>query len=364
MEIAVTGMKNVADLKTISFGNFGDAAERLRQLGTRDDAVENVVARSEAAESAEGVFTAFPEEFALASVACDANFARVIREAHFVDGGGLCGDRFGYTFELNEQDGGAVTRESGVDVVFDGVESPAIDHFAGGGSNGAGGNFSDGARGVVEIVEDGEQSFYGFGLAGKFYRDFGDEGERTFAADEQAAKIVTRGIAVRVADAHDFAVGEDELERDNVIDGHAVGERVRTASVFGDIAADGARFLAGRIGSVIEAGVFDSASDIEIDDAGLNGGALIFEVDGDNFVHARKCEHDAAGARKRAAGEAGAGAPSYDGKIVTGGQFDELGNFGSGFGEYDQIGAAFVDGAVVFVKEQIFGAGKDASGGG
>jgi len=364
MEVAVTGMKNVADLKTVGFGNFGDAAESLRELGARDHAVENVIAGSEASEGAEGVFAALPEKFALASVACDAHFARVMREAHFVDGGGLRGDGFGETFELDEQNSGAVARESSVHVVFNGVESPAIDHFAGGGSDGAGGDFGDGARGVVEIVENGEQSFYGFGLARKFHGDFGDEGQRALGTDEQAAKIVTGRIAVSAADAYDFSIGEDEFERDNVIGGDAVRKRVRAASVFGNVAADGAGFLAGRIRSVIEAVVFDGASDIEIDDAGLHGGALIFEVDSENFVHVRKCEHDAAGTSERAAGKAGAGAASHDGKIVASGEFDEFGNFGCGFGKDDQIGAAFVDGAVVFVEEQIFGAREDAGGGG
>ena len=62
-----------------------------------------------------------------------------------------------------------------------------------------------------------------------------------------------------------------------MIGGDAVGEGVRAAGVFGDVAADGAGFLAGGIGREVEAVVLDGAREVEIDDAGLDDGALIFD---------------------------------------------------------------------------------------
>jgi hypothetical protein len=38
---------------------------------------------------------------------------------------------------------------------------------------------------------------------------------------------------------------------------------------------------------------------------------------------------------------------------------DDFGNFGGGGRENDEIGAAFFDGAVVFVEDEVFGAGED-----
>jgi hypothetical protein len=363
VEIAVAGMKDVADLESVGFSDFRNAAKGLRELGAWDDAVENVIAGSEPAKRAESVFATLPEELPLAGVACDANFAGAMSEADFVDGRGLRGNGFGEAFEFDEEDCGAIPGESGVDVVFNRAKSPAINHFAGRRGNGAGGDVGDGLRGVVNVVKDGEQGFHGLGLAGKFYGDFGDKGEGAFGADKQAAEIVTGSVAMAAADADDFSARENEFEGDDVIGGDAAGESVRATGVFGDVAADGAGFLAGGIGGEIEAGVFDGASDIEIDDAGLDDGAPIIEIEGEDFVHAPESEHDSTRAGQRAAGEAGARAATDDGKIVKGGEFDDFGDFAGGFRKNDEAGAAFLDRAVVFVEKEIFGAREDAGGG-
>src|SRR6266702_7631162 len=128
MEIAVAGVKNIADLKAVLLADLLDAAQRLRKFRTRNNAIENVIARRKPAERAEGVFAAFPEEFAFARVAGDTNFASAMRIANFSDGGGLRDHSFIETFPLDEKDGGAVHGESGVDVVFDGAKGPAIEH--------------------------------------------------------------------------------------------------------------------------------------------------------------------------------------------------------------------------------------------
>src|SRR4029077_3163726 len=77
VEVAVAGMKNVADLKTELCADLLDAAKGLRQFRTRDDAVENVIAGSETAKRTESILAAFPEELALGIVAGDADFASV-----------------------------------------------------------------------------------------------------------------------------------------------------------------------------------------------------------------------------------------------------------------------------------------------
>src|SRR6266705_2870852 len=134
VQVAVAGVKNIADLKAVLLADLLDAAQRLRKFRTRNNAVENVIAGGKAAERAEGVFAAFPEEFAFGRVAGDTNFAGAMRVANFSDGGGLRCDGFIETFHLDEKDGGAVHGESGVDVVFDGAKGPPIKHFTSSGS--------------------------------------------------------------------------------------------------------------------------------------------------------------------------------------------------------------------------------------
>src|SRR3989442_597860 len=180
VQVAVAGVKNIADLKAVLLADLLDAAQRLRKFRTRNNAVENIIAGSKAAKRAESVFAAFPEEFAFGRVAGDTNFTGAMRVANFSDGGGLRDHAFTDAFHLDEKDGGAVHGESGVDVVFDGAKGPAIEHFAGSGSDGAGGDVNDGVRRVIDGIEDGKKRFHGFGLARELHGDFRDESECAF----------------------------------------------------------------------------------------------------------------------------------------------------------------------------------------
>ena len=279
--------------------------------------------------------------------------------ADFVDRGGLGGDGFEHAFNFEEKNGAGIHREAGVDVVLDDAERPAVEHLAGGGSDAARGDVGDGFGGVVHGFENGEQCFDGFGFARELDSDFGDESERTFGADEEACEIVGAGVALFAADSDDFSTGENEFEGGDVIGGDAVGQRVRAAGVFCDVATDGGRLLAGGIGSEVETGVFDGARDVEIYYAGLNDGALIVEIEFEDAIHAREDEHESAGAGERAARKAGASASAEDGDVVLVREADDFGDFSGSGREGDEIGAAFFDGAVVFVEDEVFGAGEN-----
>ena len=74
--------------------------------------------------------------------------------------------------------------------------------------------------------------------------DLGDDAERAFAADDGADEIGPRVPSRRRSDAHDLAVGQHHLEREHVIRRRAVLQRMRTARVLGDVAADRAGVLA------------------------------------------------------------------------------------------------------------------------
>lgn len=154
--------------------------------------------------------------------------------------------------------------------------------------------------------------------------------------------------------ANDLAVGEDELERRDVIGGYAVSEGVWASGVFGDVTPDGAGFLAGRIGSKVQAGVLDGTSQVEIDDSGLYDGALIFEVEFEDTVHAGEGQHEAATASECAAREARSSAAADDRNAVLRGEFNDSGNLICGGGKHDGVGPAFFDRAIVFVKQHVF----------
>src|SRR5207247_9407886 len=78
--------------------------------------------------------------------------------------------------------------------------------------------------------------------------DLGGHAERALGADEDTGQVVAEALARLAAEPHDLAVRHDDLEPQDVIRGHAVLERVRAAGVVGDVAADRAGLLTGRVG--------------------------------------------------------------------------------------------------------------------
>ena len=108
-----------------------------------------------------------------------------------------------------------------------------------------------------------------FGLAHQAHGDRRDQRHGAFRAGQQAGEIVARQIGLLAAGLDDGAIGQHHFESQHVIGGDAVGQRVRAAGVFGDVAADGAGALAGGIGRVEVAVAFHRRGDIEIDHAGL-----------------------------------------------------------------------------------------------
>ena len=99
----------------------------------------------------------------------------------------------------------------------------------------------------------GEQDERCLGRRRQADQRLGDDAEHALGADHGPGQVVA-GVAGRAAAGpDDAAVGQDDLQTENVIRGHAVLEAVRAAGILGDVAADGAGFLARRIGREEEA---------------------------------------------------------------------------------------------------------------
>ena len=75
--------------------------------------------------------------------------------------------------------------------------------------------------------------------------DFGGDGQRPLRADEQLREVVARGdLHELAAGAHDGAVGQHDLEAEDVMSGHAVADGTHAAGVRGDVAPEGRARLA------------------------------------------------------------------------------------------------------------------------
>ena len=102
-----------------------------------------------------------------------------------------------------------------------------------------------------------QQRARALGLLQDAHRDLGDHAEQALGAGHQAEQIVAVGIQMLAAETHHVAVRQDHLEAEDVVGGQAVFQAVHAARVLGDVAADRARDLAGRIGRVVEALMLD-----------------------------------------------------------------------------------------------------------
>ena len=348
-------MKNVSNLKSVALADFVDAPERLRELRARDHAVLHIVARRNPAHRAEGVLAPFPQQLALAIVARHAHLARLVRLAHLAHRCRLRLGRFAQPFQLDQKHGRAVQGETGVDVRLDGAQRPAVEHFARRRSDPARGDVRHGFRGVIHRVIYCQQGFHRFGLAQQLHRDFGHQRQRALRAHQQSGQVVARRVERFSADTHDFAIRQHQLEAQHVICRHAIRQRVRPARVFRHVAADRAGLLARRIGRVVEIGVLDSARQFVIHHAGLHHSALVFEIDGQDAIHPRKHDLDAAAQRQRAAGKPRSCAARHNRHAALMGNSRHCGHITGGSHEHDAFRARLFRRAVIFVEQQVFG---------
>ena len=83
--------------------------------------------------------------------------------------------------------------------------------------------------------------------------DLGGDAAHALAADERAAQVVAVDLAALAAEHDHLAVGQHDLEREDVRRRDAVGQAVRTTGVVGDVAADRAALLAARVRCEVQA---------------------------------------------------------------------------------------------------------------
>ena len=105
----------------------------------------------------------------------------------------------------------------------------------------------------VDRVEDRQQRPARLGVARQVDDRLGDDAEGPLVAHDQPRQVVARVVFGDPAGLDDRAVGHDERRPLDVVDRHAVLERVRAARVGRDVAADRAGPLARRVGCIVKA---------------------------------------------------------------------------------------------------------------
>ena len=80
------------------------------------------------------------------------------------------------------------------------------------------------------------------------------------------------------ADPDNIAVHQHNLGTQHVVGRQAVLQAMHAAGVFRNVAADGTRDLAGRIGRIIESSVHNFLGQGQISDARLGDDAAVFKI--------------------------------------------------------------------------------------
>ena len=187
----------------------------------------------------------------------------------------------------------------------------------------------DPGHGVGHLAERGEGDEHGGGLGRPglhLHGHLGRHGQRPLRADEQLRQVVAgRALHELPAGAQHPAVGQDDLEPEDVVAGHAVADGAHAAGVGPDVAAERGALLAGghRIGQAerqeLRVELFEGH-------ARLDDGDLVLGVDLADAVHPVEGQQDAVGHGHGGAREPGAAAAGDDGHPVFGGQAQHLGD--------------------------------------
>ena len=221
------------------------------------------------------------------------------------------------------------------------AEAGPVHELHGGRGHAAGHDGRHGGHGGPGV---GEKRGHGPHLArmgNELDRQFGDDAEGAFRADEKAGQVVAdHALAGGHAGPDDLTVGQHGGKPQHVVAGDAVLDAGRPAGIGGGVAAERAGGQAGRIGRIEKAHGPGGVAQGLGDDPRFGHGAEVAGVHGQDAVHGGGDQDHPALRGHGPAGKAGAGPARHDGKAVPAGQAQEPADFAGALGVKDGLGPA------------------------
>ena len=256
--------------------------------------------------------------------------------------------------DLDDQHRPGLDGKTEAEGLLDGPDHQVVEHLERGRHDPGGDDSADGLGGLIDRLKNGQKRAPGLGVARQIHDHLGDDAEGAFISDDQAGQVVAGVVFGHTAGLDQEAVGHDEGRPFDVIDRHAVLERVRAARVGGDVAADRAGALARRVRRVVKAGSRERAGQPDVDHAGLDDGVAIANADLEDPLHPRQADHHAAADRERAAGQARACPSGNKRNLVPVAELDDLDDvLGRRRKDDDVRHALFHHVAVAFVDQHL-----------
>src|ERR1700683_1368298 len=74
VQVAIAGVKNIADLESVSAANFADMTQRLREFGARNHTVLHIIGRRKPSNRTKRILSPLPQQFAFFIVSREAYF--------------------------------------------------------------------------------------------------------------------------------------------------------------------------------------------------------------------------------------------------------------------------------------------------
>ena len=202
-------------------------------------------------------------------------------------------------------------------------------------------------RGLVDLVEHREQGADRRRAPHDPHDDLRHDAERPFRAHEETDEVVALRVPHLAAEPDDLAVGQHDLEPEDVVRRDPVFQGVGAARVVGDVPADRAGELARGIGHVVEARRGERLGEVEVHQARLDHRELVRVVDLEDARHAGERDDDAALGREAPAGKPRSGAARDERQPFRVGEPDAGGHFRRAARETDRVGHRAEDGEPV-----------------
>ena len=265
-------------------------------------------------------------------------------------------DLGGRTVQLDQENGGGVLRVAGARALVDRADHQLVEHLERRRDDAGGDDRRDRLRGVLERRERGEDGLHRLGHVKEPDRGRGDDAKGALRADGHAHQIVARALRRLAAETHELSGARHQLEPEDMVRRDPVLQTVRAAGIGRDVAPDRRDHLARGVGREEISAVCDRSGQREVDQAGLDRGAAVREVDLENSVHPVRADHHAADRRHGTPDQSGAGAPWHDGHALAAAEVDDRDDFIRSRRQRDGVGRTLVEGMhVALVDEPTLG---------
>ena len=328
VHVAVACMAERADRDVVILRRLLDDGEEGRNLASWNGSILDERRRAQLRKARKCHAASRPELFLVLRVAGKRDLARVVFLQDLQDLLRLVLDDHGMTVDLDEEDRVGVRRQADVHEVFDRADRRVVENLERRRDDLRGDDARDGASRILDRIEDRDHALCLLRRGNELQERLRDDAERAFRTREELRHVVARNVLdVLAARMQHIAVREDDFETLHIVLRDAVFQSTQAARVLCDRAAEARRLDRARIGRVDEAELCDMVVDVLHDDARLDLGDEVFEIDVDDLVEAEHREDDAALQGRRARREIRAGAARVDGDLVLVRELQDLRDF-------------------------------------